>query len=260
MLRSLAILLVTALAANAAAQAVEVSFETADGIRLFADLQTGAGGPSAPTVMLFHQAGGDARGEYSEIAARLLAKGYNVIAVDQRSGGDRFGTMNRTVERLDGATFGYCEVYPDLEATLGYLRSAGYDGPLAAWGSSYSAALVFQLGAKHAGDVSAVLGFSPASGEPLAGCDPETWLESLAVPALALRPRREYEIDHVRAQLERFAAAGVQTYVAEPGVHGSSMLSDRRSGGSTEATWSVVLGFLDASLRGGEAGPDQREK
>lgn len=258
MLRSWVILFVLAMAANTAAQTGEVTIETADGISLFADLQTGAGGPSAPTVMLFHQAGGDARGEYGEIAARLLANGYNVIAVDQRSGGDQFGTMNRTVDRLDGATFGYCEVYPDLEATLGYLRSAGFDGALAAWGSSYSAALVFQLGAKHAGDISAILGFSPASGEPLADCDPETWLEELTVPALALRPRREYEIDRVRAQLERFAAAGVQTYVADPGVHGSSMLSAERSGGSTETTWSVVLDFLDATLRDG-AGPAQRE-
>jgi pimeloyl-ACP methyl ester carboxylesterase len=259
MLRTFVLLLVAVMTASASAQADEVTFETADGIRLFADLQTAAGGRSAPTIMLFHQAGGDARGEYGEIAARLLANGYNVIAVDQRSGGDRFGGMNRTVEQLGDAAFGYCEVYPDLEATLGYLLSAGFDGPLAAWGSSYSAALVFQLAAKHAGDISAVLGFSPASGEPLAGCEPETWLEGLSVPALALRPRSEYEIDSVRAQLERFAAAGVQTYVADPGVHGSSMLDDERSGGSTEAAWSVVLGFLDASLRGGEAVPAQRK-
>lgn len=259
MLRTFAVLLVTGMAANVAADAIEVSFETADGVRLFADLQTSVEGPSAATIMLFHQAGGDARGEYGEIAARLLANGYNVIAVDQRSGGDRFGSRNRTVDRMDDANFGYCEVYPDLEATVAYLRSAGFDGPLAAWGSSYSAALVFQLGAKRAGDISAVLGFSPASGEPLAECNPEDWLEELTVPALALRPRREYEIESVRAQLERFAAAGVQTYVAEPGVHGSSMLSARRAGGSTEATWTVVLEFLDATLRAGETQPAHRE-
>ena len=239
--------LTVALAATA--KPVEVSFETADGVRVFGDVYQSAAGKSAPIVLLFHQAGGDARGEYQQIAIRLLDQGYNVIAIDQRSGGDRFGGVNRTVAALDHAEFGYCDVYPDLEAALVHARKSGFSGRLAVWGSSYSAALVFQLGAKHGEEIDAILGFSPAAGPPLADCALRPYLDDLAVPALALRPQREYEIDSVQNQMEEFDRMGVQTYVADPGVHGSSMLSDERVQASTDGTWSVVLDFLEANLR-----------
>lgn len=242
------------LASAAAAKPEEVSFKAADGVEVFADVYRSAGGVAAPVLLLFHQAGGDARGEYAEIASRLVAHGYNIIAVDQRSGGDRFGGTNRTMAGLDGRDYGYCEAYPDLEAALGYARAAGFNGPLAAWGSSYSAALVFQLAARHASRVSAVLAFSPAAGAPLADCALKPYLEQPLAPTLALRPRQEFDIDSVREQMREFAAHGVETYVADPGVHGSSMLNADRVGASTEATWSVVLQFLDARLGAPTAG------
>ncbi len=151
---------------------------------------------------------------------------------------------------LERQDYGYCEAYPDLEAALRYARNSGFEGGLAIWGSSYSAALVFQLGAKHQGDINAVLGFSPASGTPLADCALQPYLDSLTMPVLALRPQREFEIESVRAQMKKFTAHGMQTYVADPGVHGSSMLNADRVGASTEAAWAVVLDFLAASLRG----------
>ena len=49
--------------------------------------------------------------------------------------------------------------------------------------------------------------------------------------------------------MKEFEAHGIQTYVADPGVHGSSMLNAERVGASTEATWTAVLKFLDAALR-----------
>ena len=70
------------------------------------------------------------------------------------------------------------------------------------------------------------------------------------MPVLALRPQHEFEIESVRTQMQEFTAHGIQTYVADPGVHGSSMLDADRVGASTEATWTVVLEFLAASLRG----------
>ena len=49
--------------------------------------------------------------------------------------------------------------------------------------------------------------------------------------------------------MQDFDSKGVQTYVADPGVHGSSMLSEDRVKASTEATWAVVLEFLETNLR-----------
>ena len=90
---------------------------------------------------------------------------------------------------------------------------------------------------------------SSASGPPLADCSPLPYLSQLEVPALALRPQSEFEIESVQAQMKEFEAHGIQTYVANPGVHGSSMLNAERVGESTEAAWTVVLEFLAASLR-----------
>jgi pimeloyl-ACP methyl ester carboxylesterase len=179
----------------------------------------------------------------------LLEQRYNVLAIDQRSGGTRFGGINRTVEQLERQDWGYCETYPDLQAALRFVRQQGFDGPLAVWGSSYSAGLVFQLGAENSDEVSAILGFSPASGGPMADCSLTPYLGDLKIPALALRPQREFQIESVQAQMQDFQAHGVQTYVADPGVHGSSMLNAERVGASTEATWEVVLEFLAANLR-----------
>jgi alpha-beta hydrolase superfamily lysophospholipase len=229
---------------------VEVQFSTGDGITVFGDLYMSPEGKSAPVILLFHQGGSDARGEYTDIAARLLDNGYNILAIDQRKGGKLFGGVNRTMAAADQTDYNFCDAYPDLEATLSYVRESGYSGPLAAWGSSYSAALAIQLGAKNKDEITAVLGFSPASGKPLAGCMPGQYLADLRVPTLALRPQSEFENESVQAQMKEFEHFGVQTYVADPGVHGSSMLNAERVGASTEATWQVVLEFLATSLAG----------
>lgn len=248
-MRKIIFSLMCLMAAGPAAGAADaVQFVAADGVQVFADIYRSSNGASAPVILLFHQAGGDARGEYAGIATRLLANGYNVVAIDQRSGGDRFGGVNRTLANLERRDYGYCEAYPDLQAALDYTRDAGFDGPLAAWGSSYSAALVFQLAARNADEVSAILAFSPASGAPLADCPLQHYLDVLAAPALALRPQTEAEIESVQAQIRELAAYGVRTYIANPGVHGASMLDADRVGASTEATWSVVLQFLADSL------------
>jgi hypothetical protein len=48
----------------------------------------------------------------------------------------------------------------------------------------------------------------------------------------------------VAADLEAFSGMGHQTYVSDPGVHGSSMLNPARVDGEVEPTWQIVLTFL----------------
>ena len=228
----------------ATAGATEVSFESADGVRVFADHHVHSSGPSAPLILLFHQAGGDARGEYGPIVPRLLESGYQALAVDQRAGGERFGGVNRTMAARDSAESGYCDAYPDLVAALDWAIAEGLNGPRFAWGSSYSAALVLKLAAERGADLSGVLAFSPASGEPMRGCEPADFAQEIRIPVLALRPPDEAQNERVRAQLEAFGALGFGTYVAVHGTHGSSMLVAERADGDVEPTWMVVLEFL----------------
>ncbi|MFA9412828.1 MAG: hypothetical protein ACERK0_16305, partial [Deltaproteobacteria bacterium] len=59
-----------------------VDFPTAGGIQGRADVYE-AQDKSATLILLFHQAGWS-RGEYREIAPKLVKAGYRVMAVDQR--------------------------------------------------------------------------------------------------------------------------------------------------------------------------------
>ncbi len=233
--------------ANTAIKGEEIHFKAADGVTVYADLYLAKTGKSAPLVILFHQARSNARGEYGPIIPRLTDLGLSVLAVDQRSGGSYFGANNRTVDALGHSTK-YCAAYPDMEAALAYAIQDGFVGPRFAWGSSYSAALVLKLGGDHKDELSAVLSFSPGSGRAMGACNANRYLDSVAVPVLALSPRSE--MAGRQAQFARLKERGYQTFVAEDGVHGSSMLVKNRTNADTSATWDTVVGFLE--LHGAE--------
>jgi alpha-beta hydrolase superfamily lysophospholipase len=227
---------------------IEVTFNTEDGIKIWADIYLTPKGKEAPLIMLFHQGGGDARGEYAPIVPRLLQQGFNVIAIDQRKGGDRFDMANRTVANLKGQEFSYCDAYKDLEATLRYVKKEGFTGKRLAWGSSYSATLAIRLGSDYPNDLAGVLAFSPAGSGPMESCKPDPYILKLKLPALVLRPASEMETESAKQQLSLFQKNGQQTYIANNGVHGSSMLSRGRVNGDVEEHWKRVLLFIKQAL------------
>lgn len=229
-------------------KAREVFFKARDGITIYADIYQSPKGRSAPLIMLFHQGGGDARGEYAPIVPKLAERGYNLIAVDLRTGGRVFGGENRTVAGLSGKEFSYCDAYPDLEATLDFVKAEGFTGKRIAWGSSFSAALAFRLAAERGRDLAGLLAFSPASGEAMEGCRPETLAERIKIPALALRPATEMQRETSQNQFAVFKKNGIRTYVAANGVHGSSMLVESRIEGDAEDHWKVVGDFIQKIL------------
>jgi len=228
------------------AQDSDRSFEivTEDGVTVYGELYEPDNVKRPPVIMAFHQGGGDARGEYAPIIPRLLSEGYAVIAIDARRGGDRFEGDNRTLAGVGDAEYSYCDVLPDLEATLDYTRRQGL-GRIIAWGSSYSATLVMHLAAKYPNAIDRIISFSPAAGEPMAGCQPREAASQLDIPALMIRPEREMELGNVAADMEAFRDMGHQTYVSESISHGSSVLVEQRAGMSPEATWTRVLEFLE---------------
>ncbi|SMD36293.1 Alpha/beta hydrolase family protein [Reichenbachiella faecimaris] len=223
--------------------AKEVQFKTKDGLALYGDLYINQKG--SPMVMLFHQAGSCARGEYENIIPILLEGGYNIIAVDQRSGGSKLGGVNRTVDQLDGKEYEYCDTFPDFEATLSFVRSElNHSDKIIAWGSSYSAAMVIHLLANYPDKISGVLAFSPASGGSMKSCSPNDKFLMLNGKALILRPHEEMGIPSVQSQFELAKSAGLSTYVSKNGVHGASMMNTEKVEGSTEEIWKVVLDFM----------------
>jgi dienelactone hydrolase len=135
-----------------------ISFPAADGVTIYANAYL-APNPGAPVILAFHQAG-SSKNEYAPLAPQLVKLGFNVIAVDQRSGGDMYPPTNETVQHL-GKSTNYLAVLPDMDAALAYAKRTYPSSPVIAWGSSYSASLVFAFAARHPHDVAAVLAFSP---------------------------------------------------------------------------------------------------
>ena len=194
-------------AAAQSAVPTEVRFPLRDSLAVVADVYRGRAGAAGPTILLFHQGGGSARGEYRSIAPRLLVEGYNVVAADVRGGGDRFGSPSRAAPT--DSSFTYCAAAVEVDGAVTLARAQGFTGPLVLWGSSYTAALALQVAARRAADVRAVLAFSPASGEPMRGCEPGpyvSWLARAGVPTLVLRPRVEIEDSSRAAALEAMPA------------------------------------------------------
>ena len=221
----------------------EVYFYSSDSVKVYADFYQQD--LDAPNILLFHQGGANVRSEYKPIIPKLLESGFNILAVDQRVGGQLLGSCNRTVADIDINRFKYCDAYPDLEASLKYIKNMSNTGKVIIWGSSFSATLAIKLAYYNPDAIDAVLAFSPASGEPMTGCQPNPYFDSIKTPMLLLRPSSEAAIESVKTQMALAEEFGHQTYVAQNGRHGSSMLVEDRVQAPVNANWEVVLNFLN---------------
>ena len=224
----------------------KVAAVTSDGVAVFGTPYFGGLDDDAPMILLFHQAGSNGRGEYKEIAAWLNENGYRAIAWDGRSGGERFGETNLTVEKLEeGVSTEYCDASPDLQAALDATTIGGLAGKVIVWGSSYSASLIFKLAADNPDKIQGVIAFSPAGGGPMETCRARMWVEDVKAPIFALRPAREMEIPSSGEQRDILTQAGAEFLVVENGVHGSSMLVDERTEHDMSEARAAVLNWLD---------------
>ncbi len=215
--------------AKASASTV-IKTKTSDGVTIHGEKYFSTLNDKSPLILLFHQAGSNGRGEYGELIPWLNKSGFRVIAWDQRNGGKRYGSENRTVNILPkGTPNSYCDAYPDLQAALDYTVKKGFADNVMVWGSSYSAALVVQLAAKNNSKVTGVASFSPASGGPMVDCRARHWLGKVKAPMLFMRPESEMARESSVEQKGILIKAGADFKVVENGVHGSSMLVDART-------------------------------
>jgi dienelactone hydrolase len=219
-----------------------VSFLAADGVRVYGEFYP-AGGKTAPVILLFHRAGSN-HAEYAPIAPQLAALGFNCLAIDQRSGGTMWGVHNRTADALNFEP-SFMDVLKDMEAALSWTRSSGYGGPAIAWGSSYSASLVFLLAARHTDDIKAVLAFSPSDTyvDP-----PGTVLAAAAkvtCPVFIDSAKDAKEIAAAKRVLGAVSSKSKTQFVpAIAGIHASPTLRADQNPRGAEENWKAVSRFL----------------
>lgn len=221
-----------------------VDFPTSNGIEARADLY-GDASSGAPLIVLFHQAGWS-RGEYREIAPKLVEKGYRVMAVDQRSGRGVNGVPNVTSKRAAKKKLpsGYLDAYPDLVAALDYAKTTLNAAQVIVWGSSYSASLAIRLAAEHPERVRALLSFSP--GEYFKREEGRSYIETHAKfvkqPMFVTSAKKERDL--VKPIFDAAPAEKKILFTpASAGQHGSRALWSKWS--DSDVYWTAVNGFLD---------------
>ncbi|MEO8058586.1 MAG: alpha/beta fold hydrolase [Burkholderiales bacterium] len=240
MLRVILLFVSLLLGGLTAARSEPVTLVAADGVKVFGTFWPAAD-KGAPLILAFHQAGGS-RAEYAPLASRLNRAGFGVLAIDQRSGGGEFGGSNKTVAAL-GRPADYDAALPDLEAALVWGRLRAQGAPLLVWGSSYSAALVFLLAARHPADVKGLLAFSP--GEYLGATDAvHDAAGALRLPVFVTQSSDADEIEQSRSLVMALPGTDKTLFIARRGVHGSSTLRADRNPVGAEENWVATLGFL----------------
>jgi dienelactone hydrolase len=215
-----------------------VTFQSTDGVEVTADLYVSS--TQNPYIILLHQAG-YSRGEYREIAPKLVNIGFNCLAVDLRSGNEVNFIKNQT--HIDAKSKNlptkYIDSRPDIKAAINYIASRT-NKPIVLLGSSYSAALAL-IEATDNFKVKAVVVFSP--GEYFE--NPKLIKEStqkLFVPVLALSSKPEFAemealLNHIpKKHLSLFAPSKGQ------GVHGAKALWDNSN--SSGEYWMAITQFF----------------
>jgi dienelactone hydrolase len=188
---------------------------------------------------LFHQAGSNAA-EYDPIAPRLVSLGYECLAVDQRSGGQMWERDNRTVTAL-GASTGYLDAYPDLQAALAWAGEKNPGVPIVAIGSSYTASLVLRLAAENP-KIAAIASFSP--GEYMgAGSIVAGWASEVTTPTF-ITSAGGRELSGAQALYTAVATDQKVHHVPATAVHGASALRPDRNGAGVGQMWAALEAFL----------------
>lgn len=136
----------------------KINFPSMDGLIIAANLYHNS--EEFPVILLCHQARYN-KAEYDEIAVELHKKGFNLIAIDQRSGGTLFEKENETFAEATklGKPTTYLDAEQDIEAAINFAYNK-YNQKIIIWGSSYSSTLALYF-ASSSDKIKAVIAFSP---------------------------------------------------------------------------------------------------
>lgn len=194
-----------------------------------------------PVILLCHQAGYN-KHEYADIAPRLNAMGYNVMAIDQRSGGDFAGKSNKTYHsaKAKGLTTEFLDAEQDIEAAVDYLFGM-YGQKVIVWGSSYSSSLVLFVASSN-DHVRASISFSP--GDYFGEAKPSLAhvLKDLDKPFFITSSKEESE--QVSKLLKDIELKPNQLHFIpeHKGYHGSRALWQGQE--NADEYWNAVVSFL----------------
>jgi len=200
----------------------EVSFKTTDSLTIYATDYFVS--PENPYIILLHQEN-YSRGEYKDIALKLVKLNYNCLAIDLRIGGSVNGITNETTSEIHqkGLYPTYLDALNDINAAITYIQTRSKKKVIL-FGSSFSGSLAM-IEAQKDTMVKAVIAFSP--GEYfLPQFNVENALAGFSKPILAACSPNEYS--YVKELLSKVPTKNKTIFKAsgKENVHGASALWD----------------------------------
>jgi pimeloyl-ACP methyl ester carboxylesterase len=195
-----------------------------------------------PFIVLCHMAGLN-KSEYRETAMKLMEKGYNCLAIDQRSGGETSGYENETNKEavLRELGTGYLDAEQDIVAAVNYIFDK-YKEPVILWGSSYSASLALKVG-KENNHVRGIMAFSPGEYFERDSLVLKDYIKNIGKPVFITSSREEAN-NELMAIIDAVGSKTVTHFKPKgKGEHGSIALwKDSPDNGEY---WQAVDAFLD---------------
>lgn len=183
------------------------------------------------------------RGEYREIAPRLVELDFSCLAIDQRSGMNVLGTINETstLAKKRKLPTGYLDARPDIEAAIDVVYKKNNRQPIILLGSSYSASLALLI-SKGNKKIKAVATFSP--GEYLKGIKLAEKLKDFNHPLFVTAANKEMtEVDHLIHEIPKRLVTRFKPKAE--GAHGARTLWKKTEG--NEEYWKALEKFLDTT-------------
>jgi len=172
----------------------KVTFWAEDGLLVTADFYLFDNG--APYIILLHQ-GNSSRGEYREIAPKLLKMGFNCLAVDLCSGKESAFVQNETAPLAQKSNISSTNLdsEKDIRAAMDYVEKTAVRNRCVLFGSSFSASLAMKV-ANQNKKVTAVIAFSP--GEYFSPLSVKDWLNDFnKMTYIALIKREQSFLDEL---------------------------------------------------------------
>ena len=216
----------------------KMTFESGDGLTIVADHYLA--NPEYPYILLFHQAG-SSRGEYQEIAEKLMKLRYNCLAVDLRSGDNSNFVRNETAvnARTASKPTRFVDTRQDIKAAIDFAYGMN-PKEIILFGSSYSASLVILEGENNP-RVKATIAFSPGEyfGNDLRM---ESSLDSITKPLFIAATQTEFP--YVQQMLGQVPEEDYMFFRPEgQGVHGARALWEDNT--SKDEYWLALLLFIN---------------
>lgn len=218
-----------------------VTFKAKDGLLVTGNLfEIGVG---KPVILLCHQAGYN-KYEYVDIAPKLNEMGYNVMAIDQRSGGSFAEKNNETfnLAKSQNLSTEFVDAQQDMEAAVDFLNKK-FNKKVILWGSSYSSSLTLFIAEKNK-KVSAAISFSPGDYFGEAKTSLANVFPKLKIPFLVTSSKQEAEALSALLDGVKLKKNQSQFIPEGAGYHGSRALWEGQEGG--EEYWTVIVRFLES--------------